>query len=164
MFGTSLRHPFTTRGLFSDNPGSACPGAEHWNDEVNPTAEDLEYFEELAEQWVRSRSWESSGVHPSEIVFRSSSCDSVPAASLPELLSFFCEAPNLYIVSSFVLYSLSFWCTHFVIPVEEHDYVTWHFVYRHICNLLYYACVMAGCTVGIFSSCFSTLYSFCARG
>ena len=42
--------PFTTRGLFSDNSGFACPGPEHWIEGMEPTAEDLEYFEELAEQ------------------------------------------------------------------------------------------------------------------
>jgi hypothetical protein len=45
-----LRQHFTTRGLFSDNPGFACPDPEPWTKGIEPTAEDLTYFEDKAEQ------------------------------------------------------------------------------------------------------------------
>jgi hypothetical protein len=44
------RRHFTTHGLFSDNPGSTSPGSKHWTEGIEPSAKDLEYFEELAEQ------------------------------------------------------------------------------------------------------------------
>ena len=39
-----------TRGLRSDNPGLVCSDPGAWAEEAEPTAEDLEYFEELSEQ------------------------------------------------------------------------------------------------------------------
>ena len=34
-------------GLLSDNPGLACPDLEAWTEEVEPTAEDRAYFQDI---------------------------------------------------------------------------------------------------------------------
>ena len=37
-------------GLPSDNPGFVCPGSELWTEEVEPSAEDIAYFQDQENQ------------------------------------------------------------------------------------------------------------------